>query len=89
MIDDVRYNINVFIVALESVEGETGVVEPGQHVVLYPKYVMSEEGKVDPNDEHNKPLLALRYAHVGESFNGLVAVDRWGSWMLVRVDTNK
>lgn len=88
LIDDVHYNLGIFIVSSSPVNGRVSIVEPGLRVSVSAVYVTDAAGTVDAKNEKNASLLSLRSAKPGVSFKGKIMLDQRGGWRLVEVENH-
>jgi hypothetical protein len=83
---DFRYRLTVRLTSLAAAEGTDTPSEQGQRLVLSPGYVFDANGAVDPSNERNRRLMALRSARPGDGVKGTISLTPEKGWVILDVE---
>ena len=84
-----QFNLKIFVISSNPVNGRVSVVEAGQRIFVTPQYYADSTGKVNFEEARNKRLMSLKLLKTGQAFKGKIAINRQGSWNIVDVDESK
>lgn len=83
ILDSVRYTAYVYIKNVKPSEAMPSFAEADQHITASPEYLKGADGSVDPENERNRNLLALRGARAGDSLEVKISLLADGTWSLI------